>query len=645
MFALVPSDGGVLSCPLNYAPASGDGMIFVCPNCSSKYRIPEERFSRDQMRVKCRNCGLISTVSRPAASAAPSAGHAGSTAQTAPSAQATGADAKKKPRLFEHWYFLKGRERKGPYAFADLDKFAAAGTLTESTYVWHPTFDGWKKIRDVKILRPLLERATQAAPPPLPVPEAPPAPPPLPAAKAPAPRAPTAAPAGDQQLVSDLLRAGQAAAPAVRKPIHRTENLVNLLDQIEAQQAAERAEAQRQAAARLAQKAEEAVPTAAPTTVREPGKESHEKRKIVELLERLDRAEKRDEVTEEAEQEFFGDEATILDVRPARGEDLNDVLRQLAEEGGPSAPRAPGGQAIFDQGALPELSIPSKAAPVPAAMDRRKLVQEFSFMLRHERKNKRRVWIVVGAAVVGLAGAGYGLTRLAGYLAGPKFERRATEERKGSGTVYVLDDPTKAKSKEKQLAAERDAKLAELRAKQIADEEERQRADEAARRVAMNSAARIDRAVGMVERDTPTVATQFEFKVEEKKPEGPQVAAAGTTIKPTGNGGKAEVVVGMQSSALKNAAASTFSEEEMTNIIRKKMKQFNTCKRYTVGMDQVQVLLDFTVGTSGTVSRISLKSDQPLPAELATCIRGEIQKWTFPPPDKPESFTRNLVLD
>ena len=626
-------------------------MIFVCPNCSSKYRIPEERFTREQMRVKCRSCGLISTVSRPAA--APEAHEArpapSSTSAAAPSPAAD--SGKKKPRLFEHWYFLKGRERKGPYAFADLDKFAAAGTLTEATYVWHPTFDGWKKIRDVKILRPLLERtskATPAAPGMPPLPTAPAAPAPAPKGPAPVAKAPAqGAPVDGQQLVADLLKASPSATPSVRQPIHRTENLVNLLDQIEAQQAAERAEQQRQAAARMAQRAEAAGPVSVPP--KEAPKEAPEKRKIVELLERLDRADKQEEPAEEAEQAFFGDEVTILDVRAARGEDLNDVLRQLAEEGGPPASAGPAGKAqpIFEQmGAVPELSIPSKAPAAPAAMDRRKLVQEFSFMLRHERKNKQRVVIVVAVAIGLLGGAAYGVTQLAGYLAGPKFERQKGEERREPGSTYVLDDPTKKKTREQQIAEEMNAKLAELRAKQTAEEEERQKAEENARRVALSSAQRIDRASGQPTGDeTPAISTQFEFKVEEKPAPGTRVAAAGSTIKPSGTSGKAEVVVGMQSSALKNAAASTFSEEEMTNIIRKKMKQFNSCKNYTVGMEQVQVLLDFTVGTSGTVSRISLKSDQPLPAELATCIRGEIQKWTFPPPDKPASFTRNLILE
>jgi predicted Zn finger-like uncharacterized protein len=609
--------------------ASGDGMIFVCPNCSSKYRIPEERFTRDQMRVKCRSCGLISTVTRPAQEA--DAREAKGPAGQAP--HASGPDAnRKKPRLFEHWYFLKGRERKGPYAFADLDKFAAAGALTEATYVWHPTFDGWKKIRDVKILRPLLERAAPSAAPGS-------TPPPLP---------PPSKPVDEKKLVADLLQASAPAAAPVRQPIHRTENLVNLLDQIEQQQAAERAEKQREAAERLAQKTQASAAGRAGETPAT-SKESPEKRKIVELLERLDRAEKQGEPAEVAEQSFFGDEVTILDVRAARGEDLNDVLRQLAEDGGPVRAAGESGaaaaQAIFDQGAIPDVAIPSKVAPPPAAMDRRKLVQEFSFMLRHERKNKRRVVVVIAVGLVALAGAAFGLTKLAGYLAVKPVERHAITERKTAASTLLLDDPTKARSREQQIADELNAKLAELRQKQTANEEEQRMAEEAARRVAVNSAQRTDRATGVATDDTPTHATQFEFKVEEKKSPSNQGPAAGSTIKPAGTGGKEEVVIGLQSSALKNAAANTFSEEEMTNIIRKKMKQFNTCKRYSVGMDQVQVLLDFTVGTSGTVSRISLKSDQPLPAELATCIRGELQKWTFPPPDKPASFTRNLILD
>lgn len=633
---------------VDFAWAIGGGMIFVCPNCSSKYRIPEERFTRDQMRVKCRSCGLISTVTRPAQ--APGSQDAKASSGAAPQPAASNADAaRKKPRLFEHWYFLKGRERKGPYAFADLDKFAAAGTLTEATYVWHPTFDGWKKIRDVKILRPLLERTAPPAPPPLPgVTYSPPrsaeGQPVAPRAEAPVPAPAPAKPADDQQLVAGLLQASPQSAAPVRKPIHRTENLVNLLDQIEQQQAAERAEKQREAAARMAQKAEATPAAAAPTPA--PGKE-HEKRKIVELLERLDRAEKQGDGADVAEQSFFGDEVTILDMQAARGEDLNDVLRQLAEEGGPRAAQAPGGavaaQPIFDQVAIPEVAVPSRAPAPPSAMDRKKLVQEFSFMLRHERKNKRRAGLFIAVAVLSVAGAAYGLTQLASYLAVRPMERQALEARKGPGSTYALDDPTKKRTREQQIADELAARVAELRQKQTAEEEERRMAEEAARRVAMNSAQRIDRATGMVE-DTPSVAKQFEFKVEEKAaPVSP--VPAGTTIKAAQNGGKEEVVIGLQSSALKNAADKTFSEEEMTNIIRKKMKQFNICKRYSVGMDQVQVLLDFTVGTSGTVSRISLKSDQPLPAELATCIRGELQKWTFPPPDKPASFTRNLILD
>lgn len=612
-------------------------MIFSCPNCNARYRIPEERFKRELMRVKCRNCGLISTVARPkSAEAEARAKSPASPAPvrrpvTAPSAQSvvakdhTAAPAdRKKPRLFEYWYFLKGRERKGPYHFADLDKYCVAGVIHEGTYVWHPTFDGWKKIRDVKILRPLLERRTETPPPPPPV-DAP------------------GVVGGKEELMAPLKAAEtETEAPRSRQPIHRTENLVNILEQIEQQQKdAGAAPAAAKGAAARAETEDAPFSRLAGT------EEAQEKRKIVDLLEKLDKVDRAEPTAEgfKAEDEaFFDDDSHSAARAEDRGEDLNDILKQLAQDAEEEEQRLQREikqaraekQEIFAD--IPDIEIPTKPAAVPTKAERRKMVQEFSMMIRHERKTRKMklLFAVIGLCLIG--GVVWGLKSFSDYDPAHRIRKQANLDKRTG-----LHRPTYGTRAEKAGSASSkigDDALDALRRKQLKKEQDAARAAAA---LAAGNDRRNSAIDDKMELEKPTIARSYDFKIDEKKPEKNGALVAGNTLK--AKNGKEELVIGYKSKALEMERKKTFTEESITNTIRKKMKRFNICKRYTVGMDTIEVMLDFTIGTSGTVSRISLRSDRPIPAELAKCLRAEILKWTFPPPDKPRSYTRNLMLD
>jgi predicted Zn finger-like uncharacterized protein len=585
-------------------------MIFTCPNCSTKYRIPDERFTSDQMRVKCRSCGLISTLNRPQAEVL------ASPAARAASPVDEKGGRKRAPRLVEHWYYLKGKERKGPCTFADLDRLYAAGGFDLETWVWHPTLDGWKKARDVKILRPLLEKAEKAA--------SPAEPPPLPVGVAGAGPGPAAPP-------RDVLRGlREVAAPApeaqgVRQPIHRTENLINILEQMDKAEAEARA-----AAAPKAPAPEQAALF--------PGAERDEKdtRKIVELLEKLDHPDRLGEVLEDHERPFFeAPRRQALETRTAAaGEDLSVILKELAaeaaeEEKAVKAAADKEHRDAFSMSDIPDVVIPTEPhAPMPTRTERKQLVQEFSMMIRHERDTRRLKIIsaLVVLAVVG--GAAFGLKYMAER---PRAAQRVVE----SGSVATERPRYDAPATGRGAGLSHDqvnAAIEELR-KKAAEEEEKRRAAQGALGGTGYTAP--------VKVTEPQEANAFEFKLGDSKPQGVQVAQ-GSLVTPAGQGGKEELAIGFKSSTEQKLAQSTFDEAEMTRTIQNKMKRFNACKQ---DMEPMRVQLEFTVGEAGTVTNLGLQSDRPMPAATAKCIREEIAKWVFPKPDKARSFTRILTLE
>ena len=634
-------------------------MVFVCPNCSSKYRIPDERFKRDSVRVKCRKCELISTVHRSGRTEAASGPKTGSTvtleaakrpvarpatqapkpaaasprapAQAQAQSRSRAAAAARKPRLSEHWYYLDGRERKGPAHFADLDKYCAAGVIHDKTYVWHPTFDGWKKIGEVKILRPLLERRQAPKPPPIPQDVAP-------SAKG---------DGGRQELLADLRsKSPRKEARPSGEPSHRSGDLMDFIDKIEPGKAA-RVSSDTQRARAFEEELTEvsrttpvvdaaAKPAAKPDPAAKAAPEAKAaKQDVADLLKKLDEAEQA-ELFDAHEQEFFAakEESMV-------GEDLNQVLRQLAHESveeekkekrAIQQAKQDGPDLMAD---IPDIQIPSESF-IPSKAERRRMVQEFSMMIRHESKTRKVKLVVLVLLLVFAGGVAWGVKMLSEREA-PKSVVYDDSRGKLGRVTYTSENTKKHESESEDEYSRR---IARLKREAIARREEDERKARRTRRRERAVEAPAEPSMDEVE-DEFAISKSFEFEMDkQKKAGGPK---AGSIMKDSS--GKSEVMIGFKSAAERQAAEDTFTEAGMTRVIKKKMKRFNTCKRYTVGMDQIEVKLHFTVGTSGRISNVSLEAEQVIPKELARCVRDEVAKWTFPRPESPKSYVRNLLLD
>jgi predicted Zn finger-like uncharacterized protein len=182
---------------------------FTCDKCSAKYTIADEKVRGKIVAVKCSKCGNKITVNgktlvvpeeipeertrvasltdldalraqeaQAASAPAPAKAAPPPPPPPPPPKAAPAAPADDGPAFSEGWHAIIDRQQIGPLTPAELGKHLASGKLSVRTYVWRDGQGDWKRASDVPEFAAALA-PKPAAPPPAPAPA--PAPAPVPA--------------------------------------------------------------------------------------------------------------------------------------------------------------------------------------------------------------------------------------------------------------------------------------------------------------------------------------------------------------------------------------------------------------------------------------------------------------------------------
>lgn len=152
-------------------------MRFACEQCQTKYSIPDDRVRGKILKIRCKNCGCLISVSeggvRTARADSPSIG--GSMSGLAAEAPAEGGDStmiggmadffgKGFPTAdADDWHLSIDGNQNGPMPLADLTQriLEQAGSSAE-LYIWRDGFDGWKAVDAVPEVQAAVEKARGA---------------------------------------------------------------------------------------------------------------------------------------------------------------------------------------------------------------------------------------------------------------------------------------------------------------------------------------------------------------------------------------------------------------------------------------------------------------------------------------------------
>jgi TonB family protein len=70
-------------------------------------------------------------------------------------------------------------------------------------------------------------------------------------------------------------------------------------------------------------------------------------------------------------------------------------------------------------------------------------------------------------------------------------------------------------------------------------------------------------------------------------------------------------------------------------VVRSHIQEIVACYNQGLGRDgsmKGRVMIEFTIGPTGTISAANIKSNELGDAEVAECIRKAVATWVFPPP-------------
>lgn len=152
-------------------------MRFACEQCQTKYSIPDDRVRGKILKIRCKNCGCLISVSeggvRTARTAEPSGGQ--SMSGLAADAPSEGGDStmiggmadffgKGFPSAdADDWHLSIDGNQNGPMPLADLTQriLEQAGSSAE-LYIWRDGFDGWKAVDAVPEVQAAVEKARGA---------------------------------------------------------------------------------------------------------------------------------------------------------------------------------------------------------------------------------------------------------------------------------------------------------------------------------------------------------------------------------------------------------------------------------------------------------------------------------------------------
>jgi len=290
---------------------------------------------------------------------------------------------------------------------------------------------------------------------------------------------------------------------------------------------------------------------------------------------------------------------------------------------------------------IPVLELPSPDAVRPSKHEVKNLIQEFSLMIRLNKRSNRAKFIAAGVTVVVIAALG-----AVGWYSQKKAAEEAAAKRARDAQIQ-LDTPEEevvtytVEERRAQIAAARKAKTpgaSKTMREQIdltgLTKENRPKARTNGKPRGKRPRTKVGSAGGAVEVEPE----QWERKLTAAEIAERNRQKIGET---TDTSGKREIAIGLTPPKPSKRATEDLSDAKISALIQRRSRKFMRCNQ---SGGSAKVKLSFTVAASGAVQKITVATPGLSDAALQSCVRAIVAKWRFPPIAKAKTFSKTLML-
>ncbi len=340
----------------------------------------------------------------------------------------------------------------------------------------------------------------------------------------------------------------------------------------------------------------------------------------------------------------------------AKSKKVEDASAAISEatEGGGFFPSAPGGKDI------PLLELPSPDAVRPSKHEVRNLIQEFSLMIRLDKRSKRQKIIagIVAAVLVAAIGGVVWYVDLRNKEAEAERLAKLAQIELDDGiddeqVTYTVkegeEEPGKTKDRSNRLEVKTHRAGIDVSALQEEKHKERAAGHKPRRTKRAGAdggkAVAIETGGGDARKTTEWVREKSEaekLEAAKRRMLAGKHKKPGTTEKPgPKTSGKKEFVVGLGPTGASKPKNPALTDKKVAGLIQRNGRRFQRCKR---GGDMTRVRLKFTVGKTGAVDRVSVTSSGFTDARMQKCIRDIVSGWRFPGTGEAKTFNKTIML-
>ncbi|MFT5430086.1 MAG: putative Zn finger-like uncharacterized protein [Myxococcota bacterium] len=343
-----------------------------------------------------------------------------------------------------------------------------------------------------------------------------------------------------------------------------------------------------------------------------------------------------DHLEASAEHELGAEEADFF----AAGEGAHQLDKPVSDSELNALTPVPAEETMFPSGkAMVELEIGVEPV-VPSRGEVNDLVQEFSLMIRLNKKSSRSklmmgllLVVVIGVAVAAVWYLQESAADQPTYTRGSSTpEDVAPPPEEAAPTYRVVEKEAPVAGEAGTVARKTYRESLDMEA--MAEPE----------KVAPESASPRSGTSKTVHRSTKRRATPRVDRASglDSAKSSEEAAAMKRKMLNTGAGGKRETVLEAPTTPGPEKTGSAVSSDKINQLIGNKLRKFGRCKGS--GVAPVKVKMAFTVLASGEVSAIGVSLPEGGSGSVASCVRRLAGQWRFPPTGKDKSFSRILLL-
>lgn len=576
-------------------------MFFQCVECSTKYKIDDEKIFKKVLKFKCRTCGSSLVIRDPALGkpyvsleadfvkgklyrritessseiARKFQKERRPTSQITPVPHVTPHPVPEK-KVLEHWYAIKKGEKIGPLTLDNMRDLFLGGQIHERSFVWKPQMKGWTRLKEIPELKEFLEEVSQK--------------------KKLVERDKTVV---DEEIVQRAQKLMKEKEP-VREEIkekspapHRIETKqVEIVEDLWAY-------------------------------LREPEKLQKESAEIKkeEIVEKEKKGE--DIIADTTTEKKFFSTAFALEERevPKVEEKFFPEISISEEKKGDKE------EAIR----LADLSpVKDLRAKKPSKKEIKSLIQEFSVMIRLERKTKKQKFIFAGVGILLVAVISFIVIKI--QEESELRSREMAEEyrtelyKKGKlkrGLYEIENESVENNQSEKR-------KIPEKEVKEFVKRKEKPKENNYVKPENLHDGGPLKK-----EEKSPAISPELKEKYAFYSD-----MLNGISLK------KDEVKLEVKPQTTVKKDTSTLTPEGINDFLAQKFKKFADCKRRSKYKSPypVKIILTFTVNSDGRVDKVNVEESGMQDEPLNACLKGIIQTWIFPSINEPITFKRIIML-